>query len=246
MEMLKNILFIDIETVPLAENFSALPDGLKEHWRKKTRLFRNSDAESIDPESAFEERAGIFSEFAKVVCIGIGYLTAQGEQWQIRLKSISHDDEKVLLNKFITTLARFSERVPDFRFCGHNIKEFDIPFLCRRMLIHGMELPRALQLSGRKPWEVSHIDTLELWRFGDHKNFTSLALLAEVLGIPTPKDDLDGSRVGPTYWQEHDLRRISTYCLKDVYTSCRVYLRLTGSSELVPAAIYAEEDRSEG
>lgn len=240
MEMLKNILFLDIETVALGPTYAEMPEGLKDHWLKKARTFRQPESEGIDVETVFKERAGIYSEFSKVICIGIGYLTEQDGAWKIRLKSLAHDDEKILLNNFCETLGRFTALYPDLRFCGHNIKEFDLPFLCRRMLIHGMALPRCLQLSGRKPWEITHIDTLELWRFGDYKNFTSLALLAEVLGIPTPKDDMDGSMVGQVYWQERDLARISSYCLKDVYTTSRVFLKLRGLP-MIPEAVYVEE-----
>lgn len=127
------------------------------------------------------------------------------------------------------------------QFCGHNIKEFDIPFLCRRMVIQGMQLPECLKLHGKKPWEVPHLDTLELWRFGDYKNYTSLSLLAEVLGIPSPKEDIDGSMVADVYWKQNDLKRISTYCLRDVYTTARVYLRLKGMTDLEIRPHDAEE-----
>jgi DNA polymerase elongation subunit (family B) len=158
--------------------------------------------------------------------------------WKLRLKTITNDDEKVLLNEFCELLTRFTSYHPDLRFCGHNIKEFDIPFLCRRMVISGVGLPSCMQLSGKKPWEINHLDTLELWRFGDYKHYTSLSLLAEVLGIPSPKDDLDGSMVGSVYWNEKDLPRIARYCMQDVLTSARVYLRLKGINDIVPEPVY--------
>jgi len=234
MDHLRHILFIDIETVPAVPVFSELTPGLQEHWKKKARLLKNNNDENTGPEQVFEERAGVFSEFAKVVCIGIGCLVEREGTWKLLLKSLSHTDEKVLLNNFCEALTRFTSHFPDLRFCGHNIREFDIPFLCRRMVINGMNLPACMQWQGRKPWEVNLIDTLELWKFGDHKNFTSLALLAEVLGIPSPKDDMDGSMVGPVFWKEGDLSRISRYCLQDVGTTARVYLRLSGNHHIVP------------
>jgi DNA polymerase elongation subunit (family B) len=150
----------------------------------------------------------------------------------MRLKSLVNDDEKILLKDFCEVVERFSKHYKDIRFCGHNIKEFDIPFLCRRMVINEIPLPVCMQVSGKKPWEVSHIDTLELWKFGDHKNFTSLSLLAAVLGIPSPKSDIDGSMVASVYWKDKDLARIGTYCIQDVLTSAKVYLKLKGITNL--------------
>ncbi|MEI8279982.1 MAG: ribonuclease H-like domain-containing protein, partial [Bacteroidota bacterium] len=141
-------------------------------------------------------------------------------------------DEKVLLKTYSEALTKQTERIPELKFCGHNIKEFDIPFLCRRMLINNMSLPESMQLGGKKPWEISHIDTLELWRFGDYKHFTSLALLAELFGIPSPKDDIDGSQVASVYWKNNDLDRIAHYCMKDVLTTAKVFLHLKGIRDI--------------
>ncbi len=240
MEQLKGILFIDIETVPSVPNYDQLPDALQKEWNKKAKLIRNLPDPEAAPEGLFGERAGVYSEFAKVVCIGIGSLYPNGKSWNMRLKALTGDDEKVLLNDFCALIERFSTQYKDFRFCGHNIKEFDIPFLCRRMIINGVTLPSCMQLYGKKPWEVNHIDTMDLWRFGDYKNFTSLSLLAAVLGIPSPKSDLDGSMVAGVYWLEKDLRRIGSYCLQDVHTSAKVYLRLTGIHDIDPSPVYVE------
>ena len=157
------------------------------------------------------------------------------------LKSLTGNDEKVLLNEFCRTIDKFADRYKDYRFCGHNIKEFDIPFLCRRMIINGVAMPKSMQYQGKKPWEINHLDTMEMWRFGDYKNFTSLSLLAEVLGIPSPKTDLDGSMVAGVYWQEKDLPRIASYCLQDVYTSAKVYLRLAGIHDIDPEPVFVKE-----
>jgi len=237
MEQLSNILFIDIETVPVVPDMSLMKDELQEQWIRKAAFLKRPAPENPDPASLFSEKAGIFSEFGKVVCIGIGCLVQKEKEWQIILKSIEGDEENVLLKNFSDALKRFTDRFPDLRFCGHNIKEFDIPYLCRRMVIHGLPLPETMQLSGRKPWENNHLDTLELWRFGDFKHFTSLSLLAAVLGIPSPKDDMDGSMVAEVYWKERDLPRIAHYCLQDVLTACRVFLRLKGYSDVQPVPV---------
>lgn len=229
MEQLTGILFIDIETVPLTAQYNGLTEALQKEWERKAKILKpTTPGETPDAASLFSDRAGVFSEFARVVCIGIGSLYMQEGKWKIRLKSLTGDDEKILLNDFCEVATRFSKTHPNMRFCGHNIKEFDIPFLSRRMIINGMQLPSCLQMQGKKPWEVTHIDTMDMWRFGDYKNFTSLSLLATVLGIPSPKDDIDGSMVASVYYNDKDLPRIGRYCMLDVYTSARVYLRLAG------------------
>lgn len=241
MEQLKSILFVDIETVPLQPDYQLLTEGLQKEWERKAKLLKNSPEEPLSSAELFTERSGIFSEFAKVVCIGFGSFQLQDGNWKMRLKALSNNNEKQLLQDFCVMLDSFTKFYPMLRFCGHNIKEFDIPFLCRRMIINGMGLPTCMQLSGKKPWEISHIDTLEMWKFGDYKNYTSLSLLAEVLGIPSPKNDMDGSMVGKVYWQEHDLPRISKYCLQDVLTSARVYLKLAGINNIDPEPVFLNE-----
>ena len=239
MEHFKEILFIDIETVPTQPEFSLLPERMQHEWIRKAKTVKGGTGDNIDPATLFSEKAGIFSEFAKVACIGFGSLYHHENAWEMRLKSLVNDNEKILLADFCEVIGKFTKRYNDFRFCGHNIKEFDIPFLCRRMVINGMGLPVCMQVAGKKPWEVSHIDTMEIWRFGDHKNFTSLSLLAEILGIPSPKSDIDGSMVADVYWKEKDLARIGAYCLQDVFTSAKVYLRLKGIHDIDPVAVYA-------
>lgn len=240
MEQFSGILFIDIETVPVQPDFNALPEGMQHEWTRKARLIRNLP-EPVDPAVLFADRAGIYSEFAKVVCISFGTISNDDGAWKIRLKSLADEDERKILMGFTRILERMVAIYKDIRFCGHNIKEFDIPFICRRYLINGIQLPPCLQLSGKKPWEITHLDTLEMWKFGDNKNFTSLSLLAEVFGIPSPKSDIDGSQVGRVYWEEHDLARISRYCVLDVYTTAMVYLRLRGITGLDLRPVYLDE-----
>ena len=232
MEQLKGILFVDIETVPSASSYDLLSDAMKHEWNRKAKFLKSANDENADPATLFSDKAGIFSEFAKVVCISFGSLHEQDNTLKMRLKSLVNDDEKILLKNFCTVIDRFANHHKEFRFCGHNIKEFDIPFLCRRMIINGIPLPACMQLAGKKPWEMTHLDTLEMWKFGDYKNFTSLSLLATVLGIPSPKSDIDGSMVGTVYWKDNDLDRIGRYCIQDVLTSAKVYLKLKGITNL--------------
>jgi len=239
MEHFKEILFIDIETVPVEPYFTFLTERLQQEWERKARTVKGGTDGNTDPAQLFGERAGIFSEFAKVVCIGFGSLNQTDNGWEMRLKSLVNDNEKQLLGDFCEMIGRFSKKYPDFKFCGHNIKEFDIPFLCRRMVVNNVPLPGCMQVAGKKPWEVSHLDTIEMWRFGDHKNFTSLSLLAEILGIPSPKSDIDGSMVADVFWKDKDLARIGSYCLQDVFTSAKVYLRLKGIQDIDPVAVFA-------
>ncbi|MBS1621388.1 MAG: 3'-5' exonuclease [Bacteroidetes bacterium] len=222
---LNNILFLDIETVPQYSSYTELSEEWRSLWNHKaTFLLKNKEdetAESIYP------RAGIYAEFGKVVCVGCGVLSGNRENRKIIVKCFSGDNEKLLLTRFAEMLNMWS---PDGtkHLCAHNGKEFDFPYLCRRFVVNQIPIPSALQLSGKKPWEVNHLDTLELWKFGDFKNFTSLNLLAHILGVPTPKDDIDGSMVWEVYWKEKNLERIVTYCQKDVVTVAQIYLRMVG------------------
>jgi len=234
LDDLKKILFIDIETASCVADYTELSGPMQEQWERKSKQLKAGNTEDAAPSVLFDDRAGIFAEFAKVVTIGIGCLVEKEGKWTMVLKALSDDDEHALLLKFCEALSRFQSQFRAISFCGHNIKEFDIPFLCRRMVINGMQLPECMKLHGKKPWEVPHLDTLELWRFGDYKNYTSLALLAEVMGIPSPKNDIDGSMVSEVYWKERNLERINRYCLQDVFTTAKVYLRLMGIKEIEP------------
>lgn len=217
---LEDIMFIDIETVPREPSFDKLESAIQDLWDKKSKLFRPPDQ---TPEEAWE-RAGIYSEFGRIVCISVGFIRDKNP-FSFRLKSFFGDDEKKLLAEFSDMLTRFSKSNRDATLCAHNGKEFDFPYIARRMIINSLVIPELLDNAGKKPWEVRLLDTMDLWKFGDHKNFTSLELLAAVLGIPSPKDETDGSMVGTIYHQEHDLPRIVRYCEKDVLTIARVLLR---------------------
>ncbi|MCB9046733.1 MAG: 3'-5' exonuclease [Chitinophagales bacterium] len=240
MQLHQHIMFIDIETVPLVKEYSSLSERMQTEWEKKARFMKRDAGDNVGYDELFTEKSGVFAEFAKVVCIGFGSLYHGEGKWHMRLKSLAMDDEKKLLEEFSDLVSRFVAYNSQMAFCGHNIKEFDIPFLCRRMLVNGLSLPPVMNLSGKKPWENPHIDTMEMWKFGDFKNYTSLSLLAEILGIPSPKEDIDGSMVGSVYYNDNDLPRIARYCLRDVATSARVYLKLKGEDDSFET-IYVDE-----
>jgi DNA polymerase elongation subunit (family B) len=238
MPPLQNILFVDIETAPQYESLEAMPDAWRELWNAKAETLMRYNADTT-PENLYN-RAGIYAEFGKIICISCGIIQIRGSEKKLVLKSFYCDDEKELLQVFCDMLCKWAADNSKF-LCAHNGKEFDFPYLCRRMTILGIKLPYCLQISGKKPWEVSLLDTMELWKFGDYKNYTSLELLATVLGIPSPKDDIDGSMVGPIYWsartqeeKEQCLERIAVYCQKDVVTMVQVYLRLQGEEMIYP------------
>jgi len=227
-----NILFLDIETAPQYPDYNDMPEEWKQLWDTKSasllKYHEGQTNESLYP------RAGIYAEFGKIICISCGVLQGADGHKKIVLKSFYGDDEKLLLHQFSEMLNKWSAGEQKF-LCAHNGKEFDFPYLCRRMIINNLPIPSLLNIAGKKPWEVTHqpwevthLDTLELWKFGDFKSFTSLNLLAHTLGIPTPKDDIDGSMVWAVYWKEKNLERIVTYCQKDVVTVAQIYLRMNG------------------
>jgi hypothetical protein len=219
---IENLFFIDIETVSCCEKYELLTEEWKELWTEK---ISKALPDNTTPEEYYPRRAGIMAEFAKVVCISIGYIKKENEKMQLRIKSFYSEDEKVVLEKFIETVCQLQANNNKWCFTGHNIKEFDIPFLCRRLLINNILIPDCFNFQAMKPWDVPVLDTLHMWRFGDYKHYTSLKLLAATLGVPSPKDDIDGSRVGEVYWTEKDLKRIAHYCEKDVATVANVILR---------------------
>ena len=217
---LENILFLDIETVPEVEDFKDLDAVKKELWEHKSQYQRKDDFTAEE----FYDRAGIWAEFGKIICISVGYFNFKGDKREFRVTSF-HGEESKLLKEF-KKLLNSHFKYPKNLLCAHNGKEFDFPYIARRMIIHGMKLPYKLDLFGKKPWEVPHLDTMELWKFGDYKHYTSLKLMANILGIPSPKEDIDGSMVRDVYYEEKDLDRIITYCELDVVTTAQVLLRL--------------------
>lgn len=229
-----NILFLDIETVPQYSSYSEMPESWRSLWDIKAGyIIRNREDETF--ESVYS-RAGIYAEFGKIICISCGFVQGIGDQKKMILKSFAGDNEQLILHEFAEMIRKWSSHEQRY-LCGHNGKEFDFPYLCRRMIINNIAIPFILDVSGKKPWEVNHLDTMELWKFGDFKNYTSLNLLALSLGIPTPKDDIDGSMVWEVYWKERNLQRIITYCQKDVVTVAQILLRMMGESLIGPESI---------
>ena len=217
---IEDVLFLDIETVPSADTFEALADKQQLLWDKKSKQFRNPDQSASD----VWERAGIYAEFGKIICISVGYIKEK-DPYALRLKSFYGDDERIILSEFSAMLSKFARPGREALLCAHNGKEFDYPYIARRMIINGLVIPDLLDNAGKKPWEVKLLDTMELWKFGDYKSYTSLDLLTSTLGIPTPKDDIDGSMVAGIYYREKDLERIVRYCEKDVVAIVQVILR---------------------
>jgi uncharacterized protein YprB with RNaseH-like and TPR domain len=215
---LDEVLFLDIETVPQQPGFEMLDDELKQLWTDKSRYSREKNGTSVV--DSYSE-AGIYAEFGKIVCISVGYFAMRMNERVFRVTSFYGHDEYKMLADFSELLETRTNH-PFRMLCAHNGKEFDFPYLCRRMLIHRIKLPLLLDIAGKKPWEVAHLDTMELWKFGDYKNYTSIKVLAKIFGIPTPKDDIDGSQVRAVYYEQGDLDRIETYCKKDVVTVARL------------------------
>ena len=218
---LKNILFLDIETVGQTTDYVNLDERLKKQWARKAS-FINKDLDKSD-EKLFHERAGIYAEFGKVIVIGMAYFNEEGEEIQLRTKALSGHNEEDLLKEFKAILVKMN---PDLRLCAHNGKEFDFPYLSRRMLINGISLPTALNLSGKKPWDVNHLDTMDMWKFGDWKSYTSLDLLAAIFGIESSKTDMDGSMVNAVYHEDKDLEKIAAYCIQDVVVTAKLFIKL--------------------
>jgi uncharacterized protein YprB with RNaseH-like and TPR domain len=216
----EDVLFLDIETVPAAANYDLLDPAMQTLWDKKSKQFRTPDQTSGD----VYERAGIYSEFGKIICISVG-LIKEKNPFSFRLKSFYGNEEKTVLSDFSAMLLKFSKTNKEAVLCAHNGKEFDYPYIARRMIINGLIIPEILDNAGKKPWEIKLLDTMDLWKFGDYKNYTSLDLLTSILGIPTPKDDIDGSMVAGIFYNENDLERIVRYCEKDVLAIARVLLR---------------------
>ncbi len=218
------LLYLDIETVPAYPSYLEMPDRMRHLWDKKAQTINYK--EDKKPLEIFQ-RAGIYAEFGKIVCISVGYIVKGS--LNLRIKSFYSHDEYKLLNEFCQLLnSHFNS--PKHLMCAHNGKEFDFPFIARRMLVNGITLPSLFDIAGKKPWEIRHIDTLELWKFGDYKHFTSLDLLTAIFDIPSPKGDIDGSQVGEVYWKQNDLERIARYCQNDVVAIVQLLNRYRGKS----------------
>ncbi|HNX08214.1 MAG TPA: ribonuclease H-like domain-containing protein [Bacteroidales bacterium] len=226
---IENILFLDIETVPRWEHYADMPENFQQLWAHKSQFI--SGAKELSPEEVFD-RAGIYSEFGKIICISVAFVRGGG----IKVKSFFGDDEKKLLKEFAMLLSQYYNK-EQHNLCAHNGKEFDFPYIVRRMLVNGVDVPDILDVAAKKPWEVKLMDTMELWKFGDYKNYTSLELLSALFDIPSPKDDIKGSEVAGVYWKEKDLGRIVRYCQKDVVTIVQLFRRYQNTPLIADAFI---------
>ncbi len=226
---IEEVLFLDIETVPEKQDYEALSPQWKALWNDKVK---NMLTEENSP-SGLYEKAGIYAEFGRIIVISTGYLYMKGGEYFFRVKSFYDPDEQQLLLQFAQALEKF-RKAGKRRLCAHNGQEFDFPWIARRMLVHGLIIPGILDIAGSKPWEVreSLLDTLQLWKFGDYKHYTSLSLLCALFGIPTPKDDIDGSQVAKVYYMENNLDRIIRYCEKDTMAVANLLLRYMGKPAL--------------
>ncbi len=224
LKELKNVLFIDIETVSEKKQLNELEDNLKALWLKKASYLKN---EEVLPDDEFYlKKAGIYAEFGKIICIGIGgVFEDESGNLALKVKTIYKDDESDLLDEFKQILEKHRAG-KNLKLCAHNGKEFDFPYICRRMLIHGIELPKILKIIGKKPWEVPHLDTLELWKFGDYKHYTSLELLANIFGIPDSKSIMSGEQVNSVYYEEKNIRKITKYCSSDIIVLAQLYMKM--------------------
>ena len=236
---LENVLVLDIETVSAFKSFAELEENWQLLWEKKCERLKAENETAAD----FYKNAGIYAEFGRIICISVGFFTKDEEgKYNFRVKSFSGHDEKEVLSEFNDLLDNYYSDINRYLLCGHNSKEFDFPYICRRSMINGLKLPRILNISGLKPWEVPHLDTMQLWRFGDFKSYTSLNLLAAAFNIPTPKDDIDGSQVGHVYWKDNDLKRIVSYCQKDVLTVAQLLLKFRCEPLLTEDQVVFVED----
>jgi len=236
LSKLTNILFLDIETVSRQGHFNELDERFQKLWTKKASILKS---EAI-PEVLYKEKAAIYAEFGRILVIGVGQFVERKGELSFKTRAFSSASEGDLLEDFTQYLKKVSKNEVT-RLCAHNGKEFDYPYLCRRLLVYGQPLPELLQIMGKKPWETNHLlDTMEMWKFGDIKAYTSLELMAATLGVPTSKDDIDGSEVGRVFYETGDVKRIATYCQKDVAVMAQVFLRLHGLGHLKPERIMVQ------
>jgi predicted PolB exonuclease-like 3'-5' exonuclease len=230
LRQLKSTLFIDIETVAQSANFEDVNERLQKHWERKASFLKNDD--KLTAAEMYIDRAAIYAEYGKVICISFGGFYEEDGELKLRVSSFCGDDEKQVLSDFVKIIEKHRAK-NNLLLCAHNGKEFDYPYLCRRIVLNGMPLPAILQISGKKPWNIPHLDTLEMWKFGDYKHFTSLDLLAALFDIPSSKQEIDGSMVSHTYHVDKDIEKINRYCLTDVVVLAQLYLKMN-SHDLLP------------
>ncbi len=231
---LKEVLVLDIETVSTVKNFQELPKRMQSQWVKKCNYLRNE--ENLTEEELYFQKGAIYAEFGKVITIALGlFQIDENNELKLRVKTIHNHNEKSLLEEFKELIEKFDS--DHLKLCAHNGKEFDYPYLCRRMLLNGIKIPNALDIRNRKPWEIQHLDTLDMWKFGDRKNFTSLELMTTIFDIESSKDDIDGSQVNEIYYHQNGLERIAEYCSNDVIATAQLFLKMNNMNTITKANI---------
>lgn len=238
---LTKILFLDVETVSGVQNLSELSEEMQYLWSIKAAQIMRKPIEEFEADecsTVYKDKAAIYAEFGKIVCISVGLIVNENEQRKIRLKSFAGYDEAQLLTEFAELMNQYFYDAKSHYICGHNLREFDVPYICRRMVIHDVQLPALLQLHGKKPWETKYLlDTMDLWKFGDYKHYSSLKLLTGIFNIPSPKDDIDGSQVGKVFYEDKDLDRIAIYCEKDVVAVIQILMKFKRMDIFAPENI---------
>lgn len=223
IQELRDILFLDIETVANTYDYHAMDERMKVQWSRKAGFLRRE--KDLTDEAIYHERAGIYAEFGKIVCIAVGkFIETESGDLLLKTKTYAGDNEKELLTDFKSMVEKMDAAT--LKLCSHNGKEFDYPYICRRMLVNGIGLPAALNMMGKRPWEIQHLDTMEMWKFGDYKHYTSLDLLAAIFNIPTSKNGMDGSQVNVTYHRDNGLQKIKEYCVRDVVVLAQLFLKM--------------------
>lgn len=214
------ILFLDIETVGISEDYDTCESDNPEIAQQFSKYFdwfqkRFPEDANVDIDAKnfmFRRRTALVPEFAKIVCVSVSFVTDKGD---IKSQTFSGDDEKKVLLDSQTLLERCGKL--GFYLCGHNLKNFDIPMLAKRMVINGLLPPSILPSYDTKPWEIKAIDTKEIWQFGSYTSIGSLDLMCTCLDIPSPKDgEITGEKVHDAYWNDGKLKEIAEYCERDV------------------------------
>lgn len=221
----ENMLFIDIETANLVKELEK-GTPLYDSWAYKVRYGswtgEKYSTDEVTPEELYKTKASLFAEFSRVACISIGMI----KDGKIKIRSYKDKDEQKLLYDFANATNALQAKYPKLVLAGHAITTFDNPFLMRRMLINGIELPAPFDIAHLKPWETQVIDTLTLWK-GQSYYSASLINITTAFGLPSPKDEMDGSEVNEAF-HSGKLDEIATYCEKDVFALANVVLKMRG------------------
>jgi len=228
---LTGMLFFDLETASEHKNLEELREAkpkMADLWAKRSDYLRSrwpeDNADKTDAE-LYDDKAALVPEFNRIVCVSFGRLTWEGLAPSMVIKSYYGSDEISILDGIENVASKFTK----YKMTGHNIKRFDIPVMCKRLLINGYKLPPYLQVHNKKPWEMPFVDTSDAWSFGAwQEGFASLELIMTSLGLDSPKDDIRGEEVSGVFWENQEYTRIAKYCEKDVYSLAQALLKMSG------------------